>query len=99
MIRIDALGDDFYRYDKQSHSLTGYRHGQSYRLGDLVQVEIAHVDIARRELDFRLVRRLDHPSGRKNLTAPRPQPKKGGAKKKVDLKRQATKRTAKRRRS
>ena len=99
MIRIDALGDDFYRYDKQTHSLTGYRHGHSYRLGDLVQVEIAHVDIARRELDFRLVRRLDHPSGRKNLTAPRPRPKKGGAKKKVDLKRQATKRTAKRRRS
>ncbi len=98
MIRIDALGDDFYRYDKQTHSLTGYRHGHSYRLGDLVQVEIAHVDIARRELDFRLVRRLDHPSGRKNLTAPRPRPKKGAAKK-ADLKRQATKRATKRRRS
>lgn len=99
MIRIDALADDFYRYDKQTHSLTGYRHGHSYRLGDLVQVEIAHVDIGRRELDFRLVRRLDHPSGRKSLTAPRPRPKNGRAKKTTALKRQATKRTAKRRRN
>jgi len=98
MIRIDALADDFYRYDRQTHSLTGYRHGHSYRLGDLVQVEIAHVDIGRRELDFRLVRRLDHPSGRKTLTAPKPRPK-GRVKKKADLKRQATKRAGKRRRS
>ncbi len=98
MIRIEALADDFYRYDRQTHSLTGYRHGHSYRLGDLVQVEIARVDVDRRELDFRLVRRLDHPSGRKTLTAPRPARPKARAKKKTELKRQAAKRTAKRRR-
>ncbi len=98
MIRIDALGDDFYRFDRQTHSLTGHRHGHSYRLGDLIQVEIAHVNVDRRELDFRLVRRLDHPSGRKNLTAPRPSRPKAQAKKKTELKRQAAKRTAKRRR-
>lgn len=98
MIRIDALADDFYRYDRQTHSLTGYRHGHSYRLGDLVLVEIAHVDIGRRELDFRLVRRLEHPSNRKRLTAPRSRTKTVRQKKKTDLKRQATKRTAKRRR-
>ena len=98
MIRIEALADDFYRYDRQTHSLTGYRHGQSYRLGDLVQVEIAHVDVDRRELDFRLVRRLDHPSGRKTLTAPRPARPKARVQKKTELKRQAAQRTAKRRR-
>ncbi len=98
VIRIDALADDFYRYDRRTHSLTGYRHGHSYRLGDLVQVEIAHVDVDRRELDFRLVRRLDRPSGRKSLTAPRPGRPKARAKKKTELKRRAVKRTGKRRR-
>ncbi len=99
MIRVAALSDDFYRYDRRAHCLTGYRRGQSYRLGDLVVVEIAHVDIGRRELGFRLVRRLESPSGQKILPTVRRQ-KKGakGSGKKAAPKRKAGKRAAKRRR-
>lgn len=55
LIHIDSLADDFYRFDRAAHSLSGYRHGHTYRLGDVVRVAVAHVDMDRRELDFRLV--------------------------------------------
>ena len=53
-IHISSLDDDFYEYEAASHTLTGHRLGNAFRLGDLVQVEIAHVDVDRRQLDFRL---------------------------------------------
>jgi ribonuclease R len=63
LIRVDTLGDDFYRYDKATHTLEGTRSGNKFRLGDRVTVEVAHVDVDRRELDFRLVKRLGHAGG------------------------------------
>jgi len=57
LIHIDSLTDDYYRFDRAGHTLTGYRHGNTYRLGDVVRVAVAHVDLDRRELDFRLVER------------------------------------------
>lgn len=59
MIRTDTLGDDYYRYDGATHSLVGYRAGNRYRLGDRIEVEVAHVDVDRRELDFRVVKRME----------------------------------------
>jgi ribonuclease R len=70
LLRVDALADDYYRFDRTTHTLTGYRRGHSYRLGDVLLVEIAHVDVDRRQLDFRLVRRLSQASGRPTLTPP-----------------------------
>jgi ribonuclease R len=58
LIHIRSLGDDYYHFDRRSHSLVGRRANNSYQLGDLVQVEIMHVDADRRELDFRLVKKL-----------------------------------------
>ena len=57
LLHVSSLQDDFYRYDKRSHSLTGHRAGNAFRLGDKVEVQIARVDVDRRELDFRLVGR------------------------------------------
>jgi ribonuclease R len=58
LIHVDTLGDDFYRFDRDSHSLAGYRSGNRYRLGDVIRVEVAHVNVDTRELDFRIVKRL-----------------------------------------
>lgn len=63
LIRTETLADDYYRYDRSTHSLTGHRQGNSYRLGDIVQVEIVRVDIDRRELDLRMLRQLSQASG------------------------------------
>jgi ribonuclease R len=57
LIRVDSLVDDYYRFDRTTHSLAGYRSGNTFRLGDLVRVAVARVDLERRELDFRLVGR------------------------------------------
>jgi ribonuclease R len=104
LIRVDTLADDYYRYDRQAHTLTGSRQGNSHRLGDIVLVEIAHVDVDRRELDFRLVRRLERPSGKPKLTAqrkPKRQAKKtaAGKKKAAPKRKTKAKRPAKRRKN
>ncbi|MBC8868184.1 MAG: VacB/RNase II family 3'-5' exoribonuclease, partial [Planctomycetes bacterium] len=93
LIRVDTLADDYYRYDRQTHTLTGNRRGNTFRLGDIVEVEIAHVDVDRRELDFRLTRRLKEASGRPNLTAKaKPKAKKkAAARKKTARKRKVAK--------
>jgi ribonuclease R len=58
LIHIDSLTDDFYRFDPDTHTLEGHRAGKRYRLGDLLRVEIARVDVDGRELDLRLIERL-----------------------------------------
>ncbi|HZN34833.1 MAG TPA: ribonuclease R [Pirellulaceae bacterium] len=60
LIHVDSLGDDFYRFDRTTHSLEGHRSGNKFRLGDVIRVEVAHVDIDRRELDFRVVKKIGH---------------------------------------
>lgn len=55
LVPIDALPNDTYRYDRASHTLSGRRAGQSYRLGDRVRVAVDRVDLDRRSLNFRLV--------------------------------------------
>ena len=57
LIHLSSLTDDHYRFDRTTHTLSGYRSGNSYRLGDPVRVAVLRVDLDRRELDFRLVRR------------------------------------------
>ncbi|MBS0210171.1 MAG: ribonuclease R [Planctomycetes bacterium] len=66
LIHVTSLEDDRYMYDKATHSLTGRRHGNQYRLGDRVRVKIARVDIERRVLDLRLVRDLGRPQDAKH---------------------------------
>jgi len=57
LVHVSSLQDDFYRYDRATHTLSGYRSGNRFRLGDSVQVAVARVDVDRRELDLRLVGR------------------------------------------
>ncbi|RMF87667.1 MAG: RNB domain-containing ribonuclease, partial [Planctomycetota bacterium] len=54
-IHINALSDDYYVFDAASRSLTGRMTGRRLRLGDVVRVAVAGVDLERRELDFRLL--------------------------------------------
>lgn len=54
MIHISSLTDDFYSYDQGTRTLTGQRTGREFRLGDPILVQIANVDIDRRQLDLRV---------------------------------------------
>ncbi|MGE0757356.1 MAG: ribonuclease R [Pirellulaceae bacterium] len=75
LIHISSLYDDYYRYDSRSHSLVGNREGNAFRLGDRVRVEVARVDVDRRELDFRLVAREE--KGKARRQAPQSGPSRG----------------------
>ena len=61
LIRVAGLDDDYYHYDDQMHALIGRRKGRHFRLGDKVQVEVARVDVDRRELDFNMIGPLESP--------------------------------------
>jgi ribonuclease R len=73
LVHVATLSDDYYRFERKSHTLSGHRSGNSYRLGDMVRVEVARVDIDRRELDFRIVQK-------KGRAAPPPKLSRGKAK-------------------
>lgn len=89
-VHISALQDDYYHFDRATHSLTGFRSGNAYRLGEPVQVAIARVDLEKRELDMRLLGKLEG-----LLPAPPPKKKKRG-KKKAEPTEPAAKKPAKR---
>lgn len=65
LIHISSLQDDNYQFDADTHSLVGRRAGNAFRLGDLIRVEIAHVDVDRRSLDFRIVTKTKRTSPKK----------------------------------
>ena len=68
LVHVDSLEDDSYELDETTLTLGGRRAGNSFRLGDQVRVEIASVDLDRRELDFHYVRHVSE--------SPRAAPKK-----------------------
>jgi ribonuclease R len=57
LVHADSLTDDYYHFDRATHTLAGHRSGNVFRLGDVLRVTVARVDLDRRELDFRLVQR------------------------------------------
>ncbi len=75
-VHVTALGDDYYRFDRRSHSLEGNREGNRYRLGDTVRVSIARVDVPRRELDLKVLGQgPPKPRSKKAKSKPKAKPK------------------------
>ena len=55
-VHISTLAEqDYFDFDAASVSLVGRRTNTQLRLGDKVRVQVAFVNVDRRELDFRLV--------------------------------------------
>jgi ribonuclease R len=54
LVRIEALGDDYFHLDEDGLRLVGSRTGKTFSLGDTVTVEVLSVSVARRKIDFRL---------------------------------------------
>lgn len=59
LVRADSLADDRYLYLEAERALKGLHTRQRFRLGDRVLVEVAQVSLRRREIDLRLVKRLE----------------------------------------
>jgi ribonuclease R len=54
MIGLDALGNEYFAFDPQRHTLTGEESGKSYRLGQRVRVVLQRADQRLGRLDFRM---------------------------------------------
>jgi ribonuclease R len=50
VLTTDRLPADRYRYDRQTHTLEGFRGGNRFRLGDGLRVKIERVDLTRRKM-------------------------------------------------
>ena len=69
LVHVTALHNDYYHFDEVAHSLTGERTGDSFHLGDRVQVQVSRVDMENHKIDLQLVEILES----KKASAPVPQ--------------------------
>ncbi len=58
LITVDRLPADRYRFDRDTHTMEGFRNGHRFRLGDSLRVKVERVDLARRQLYFAFVAQL-----------------------------------------
>ena len=52
MVHMSSLTDDYYEFIEDRYCLTGTHTGNTYRLGDTVQVEVLQVNMEDRSIDF-----------------------------------------------
>ena len=74
LVHVSSMSDDYYRLNEKAHLLKGENTGRTYRLGDRVEVQVARVDLERRQIDFALVEVIERARG----AAPRPRGRKRG---------------------
>ncbi len=55
LVHITNLHDDYYHYREETYSLIGEQFHKTYRVGDRVKVQLAHVNVAKRQMDFHLL--------------------------------------------
>lgn len=54
LVHVSALVDDYYYYDEKHHSFIGERTRRIFKLGDLLKIRVAKVNIDERTIDFAL---------------------------------------------
>jgi ribonuclease R len=55
LVRVRALGDDYYNYNSKAYALVGERTKKKFTLGDSLRVKLVSADLTARTLDFKLV--------------------------------------------
>lgn len=66
LVHITDLDDDYYIFNETHLSLIGERTKKIYKLGDKVKVECVNVDIANREIFFRITEEPRREEGKEN---------------------------------
>ena len=60
MVHVVSLKDDYYKYDESRYEMLGETTGKTYKLGQLVTIEVVAVDIPRRTIDFMILASKDY---------------------------------------
>jgi ribonuclease R len=55
LVHITNLPKDYYQFDPITHRLTGEKSGETFQLGDWVQINVAGVNLDDRKIDFELI--------------------------------------------
>lgn len=55
LVHVSYMVDDYYHYVEDQLMLVGERTGKQYRIGDEVEIRVAHVNLDERSIDFELV--------------------------------------------
>ena len=74
LVHVTALHNDYYHFDEIAHSLTGERTGNSFHLGDRVQVQVSRVDMEDHKIDLALLEVIQ----RNKAAAPIPKSRREG---------------------
>jgi ribonuclease R len=75
LVHVSSMTDDYYRFEERGHALVGESTGQVYRLGDRVEVQVARVDLERRQIDFALTDVIERAAARRRRGIERPAPR------------------------
>jgi len=94
LVHITALGRDYYHYDDVRMCLTGENSGIKYRVGDVVNVQVAAVNLDEKKIDLAMqvgekgTQQAINKKPKKNINIKKEQPKKekGKAKKRSERK-------------
>ncbi|AIR04951.1 exoribonuclease R [Cedecea neteri] len=63
LVHVSTLDNDYYRFDQIGQRLIGESGGQTYRLGDRVEVRVEAVHMDERKIDFALISSSRAPRG------------------------------------
>ena len=55
LVHVTTLGNDYYVFDEARMTLRGRRTGRTYAMGQAVHVRLAAANVAKRQLDFKLL--------------------------------------------
>jgi ribonuclease R len=65
LVHVTSLRNDYYYFDSVHHRLVGERSGVTYKLGDILGVRVAKVDVDERKIDFELEKQPQGTSSKK----------------------------------
>jgi ribonuclease R len=66
LVNVNSLMDDYYNYDGETQTLTGEKYKRRFKIGDIVKVIVANVNISAMEIDLTLVEEKKSKNNRKN---------------------------------
>ena len=82
MVRLKDMHDDTYYFDEDNYCIIGRRLRKKYTLGDAVRIEVKRADLAKKQLDFVLLEKLEPIKEKKNAEEQRGPSKHGSRREK-----------------